>query len=172
MSTNRQPDSKPTVRENGIFRGALIDVDVITSRLPDKVRHKRPPFKVALSQWAAVFTHGLGDMAGPAKSLEPVRVEWVLVRFVVQPEDMIGFQASSPTALDKRQPSRSKTGTAGGSPPVGIQVAMMSAHGLLNSVVFSILCPISCRYTSSAPGQISIENITTRSAKFRSMVWL
>ena len=23
MSTNRQPDSKPTVRENGIFRGAL-----------------------------------------------------------------------------------------------------------------------------------------------------
>ena len=26
MSTNRQPDSKPTVRENGIFRGALKSV--------------------------------------------------------------------------------------------------------------------------------------------------
>ena len=25
MSTNRQPDSKPTVRENGIFRGALTE---------------------------------------------------------------------------------------------------------------------------------------------------
>ena len=33
MSTNRQPDSKPTVRENGIFRGAL-QLDCLCVRMP------------------------------------------------------------------------------------------------------------------------------------------
>ena len=42
MSTNRQPDSKPTVRENGIFRGALktIILSALYNLSDDQVEHQ------------------------------------------------------------------------------------------------------------------------------------
>ena len=56
MSINRQPDSKPTVRENGIFRGALKEFD-------SEEETKRNWFQMWLVQMGEGIQRELGEEA-------------------------------------------------------------------------------------------------------------
>ena len=70
----------------------------------------------------------------------------------------------------RHRPLRSKTARRTSGPAADIQVGVVSAHALFNSVVLSIRCSISRRYFCCAPGHVIIENITARSASSRSKV--
>ena len=79
--------------------------------------------------------------------------------------------APAVTLEDAPPPVALEDGAADSGPAADIQVGVVSAHALFNSVVLSIRCSISRRYFCCAPGHVIIENITARSASSRSKAW-
>ena len=71
MSTNRQPDSKPAVRENGIFRGAL---KAMRTSIPDGERvvqeHYAEDYGALLAQASLSEDLAFFELPPPAQRFE------------------------------------------------------------------------------------------------------